>query len=557
MDIKDYFRTMFENKLLVKMPEKEDDHLTPATKLMEKKREMNEVENALAAEKEEFQMKMESLAQRRMELEKKELQLKESVIKFDKFLKENDAKLQRAVKKAEDERELQKSKQKDIERLQIEIKLLSQLKDKLHKKVQKNHKFNRYLEQSVEALDEFQEIREIIDRYETLTTNYKDLLDIEKENQERVNSKRKELNEYLEKKNFEILSMNNDLAELQAKLDHCQNESHKAENEWNHIQTTAAGKTLLIGETRMAIRNLYHLVLSHYGKINEKLEDVDTDHQLKKVEEFVIDLTKITNELSREGIAYYSPGCYLHGFFDKVSHQKLLLKLKSYGIVDEIFEWIKSFLLGRKQRVVLGNTVSNWEPVTSGVPKGSVLDPILFVLYINDLLGSIQSVSLSCAADLKLCGKVKSKLERSHELQKDLDVLYEWSRVWSTELNLSKCKVMYICGNIVKNEYRIGSHTLKETTEERRLNFLNLQNLEERRVRGDLIQMYKLINGLKKVKLVNGINYARGLAVNLRRPNNKRLVREINRRSSSRYNFITNRIVNTWNNLAESTILKL
>ncbi|CAF0845856.1 unnamed protein product [Brachionus calyciflorus] len=67
--------------------------------------------------------------------------------------------------------------------------------------------------------------------------------------------------------------------------------------------------------------------------------------------------------------------------------------------------------------------------------------------------------------------------------------------------------------------------------------------------------MYKLINGLEKVKLVNGINYARSLAVNLRRPNNKRLVREINRRSSSRYNFITNRIVNTWNNLAVSTIL--
>lgn len=128
--------------------------------------------------------------------------------------------------------------------------------------------------------------------------------------------------------------------------------------------------------------------------------------------------------------------------FDKVSHQKLLVKLKSYGIVGEIFEWIKSFLLGRKQRVVLGDTVSNWEPVTSGVPQGSVLGPILFVLYINDLLGSFQSVSLSYADDLKLCGKVKSKLEGSHELQNDLDVLNEWSRVWSTELNLSKCKAM-------------------------------------------------------------------------------------------------------------------
>lgn len=54
-----------------------------------------------------------------------------------------------------------------------------------------------------------------------------------------------------QKKNYEILSMNNQLAELQYKLDHAQNEAHNAENDWNHIQTTAAGKTLLIGETRM------------------------------------------------------------------------------------------------------------------------------------------------------------------------------------------------------------------------------------------------------------------------------------------------------------------
>ncbi|CAF0718124.1 unnamed protein product [Brachionus calyciflorus] len=119
-----------------------------------------------------------------------------------------------------------------------------------------------------------------------------------------------------------------------------------------------------------------------------------------------------------------------------------------------------------------------------------------------------QSVSLSYADDLKLCGKVKSKLEGSHELQKDLDVLYEWSRVWSTELNLSKCKAMYICGKCLQRRATKLVKSIKDKPYDWRLNFLNLQNLEERRVRGDLIQMYKLINGLEKVKLVNGINYA-------------------------------------------------
>lgn len=305
MDMKDYFRTIFENKLMVKMPEREDEHLTPATKLLEKRREMLEVENALTVEKEEFQLKIESLNQRKQDLEKKEIQLKESVIKFDKFLKENDAKLSRAVKKAEDERELQKVKQKEIERLKEETRLHTKMKENYIKKVAAYQQFNKFLERTVENSDEFQEIREIIDRYETLTVNYKDLRDIQNENEELVNTKRKDFSEYQDRKNYEILNMNNELSDLQTKLDDAQNRSHKAENEWNHIQSTAAGKTLLIGETRMAIKNLYTLVANHHQskKETDEEEEPNTEDQLKRVQEFVNDLVKITNELSREQLA--------------------------------------------------------------------------------------------------------------------------------------------------------------------------------------------------------------------------------------------------------------
>ena len=323
----------------------------------------------------------------------------------------------------------------------------------------------------------------------------------------------------------------------------------------------------------------------------------------------------------------------------------------AYGIVGETFEWIKSFLLGRKQRVVLGDTVSEWEQVTSGVPQGSVLRPILFVIYINDLLETFQSDSLSYADDLKLLGTLSSNSDGSLQLQQDLHVLTEWSKLWSTELNLSKCKAMYLGGNRLKHEYQMNSpngfHTLNETIEERdlgvmvtndlkwnkqctiaaakanrvlgqiknsfvnldiqiikplytalvrphleyavsmwcpsfktdisilervqrratklvksikdksydeRLGILNLQNLEDRRLRGDLIQTYKLVNGVEKINLVNGINYAKSLSLNLRRSNDKRLVRETNKKSSCRYNFLSNRIVSTWNMLSASTV---
>ena len=88
--------------------------------------------------------------------------------------------------------------------------------------------------------------------------------------------------------------------------------------------------------------------------------------------------------------------------FDSVPHQRLLLKLKSYRIEGLLLDWITAFLVNRKQRVVVNDSHSSWSDVYSGIPKGSVLGPILFSLYINDLPKALQNQVLMFTNDTKL-----------------------------------------------------------------------------------------------------------------------------------------------------------
>ncbi|PIK44947.1 putative RNA-directed DNA polymerase from mobile element jockey-like [Apostichopus japonicus] len=90
--------------------------------------------------------------------------------------------------------------------------------------------------------------------------------------------------------------------------------------------------------------------------------------------------------------------------FDKVPHQRLLLRLKSMGDNGNLLSWIENWLGNRKQRVVIKDCASSWQDVTSGVPQGSVLGPLLFVAYINDIDGDILF-----ADDTKLYSEVTSK----------------------------------------------------------------------------------------------------------------------------------------------------
>lgn len=279
VQLEDYFRTAFRSKFLCQMPQRDETHVSPATRLLEKRRETAEVEHALAAQKEEFSMKMEGLAQRRQELDSKVHQLKHSLLKFDRFLKENDSKKARAEKKAVEERLMIKQKNHNIELFRDELIKLEVERDRLKRRLEKYSTFQTYLEQVLDRSEDFSEPREVMTRYDTLVANLKDLEVAGQKNQYTIEREKHRFTRCMEDKGNDMLSYNNKLAHLQTRLDQSQSEAVRWESKWTHIQNTAAKKTLLLGKIKHATHNLYQLIIRHTAHFDEEEEDDNQNDQ--------------------------------------------------------------------------------------------------------------------------------------------------------------------------------------------------------------------------------------------------------------------------------------
>lgn len=130
---------------------------------------------------------------------------------------------------------------------------------------------------------------------------------------------------------------------------------------------------------------------------------------------------------------------YFSQAFDTVPHQSLLLKPESCGIHGHLLEWFRAFLTDRKQRVCIDHCYSDWTSVSSGVPLGSILGPLLFIIYIDDLGRNIKSKIRLFADDCVLYRDIIS-VKDCRVLQDDLSALALWSHTWQLQFNVSKCK---------------------------------------------------------------------------------------------------------------------
>jgi hypothetical protein len=166
-----------------------------------------------------------------------------------------------------------------------------------------------------------------------------------------------------------------------------------------------------------------------------------------------------------------------------------------FGITGKVHRWIEAWLTDRKQQVVLKGKKSSWEDVLSGVPQGSILGPVLFIIYINDIDTGIISTLSKFADDCKLTRKVSCE-EDQEEMQADLNTLEMWSDKWQMAFHPDKCKVLHIGHKNRKSKYYINGTEISKVQEEKDLGIVISEDLKPKKHIARIVKKTNRILGM-------------------------------------------------------------
>ena len=141
--------------------------------------------------------------------------------------------------------------------------------------------------------------------------------------------------------------------------------------------------------------------------------------------------------------------------FDTVPHELLKTKLFSLGVSKQVLRWVDDFLSDRKQTVVVNGTQSPLGDVVSGVPQGSVLGPILFLVHINDIVNAASS-NIRLFADDCVCYRVIENVNDCYLLQNDIHNLGIWAKTWGMRFQPSKCNIITFARKKIRSNSTIS-----------------------------------------------------------------------------------------------------
>ncbi|XP_050583627.1 cilia- and flagella-associated protein 73 isoform X2 [Bombus affinis] len=290
--VTEYFFSKQKDRDIKKYPEWDKPRVYPALEVVRARCELAKTEERLRAKWVEQEKKRKFMDEQWDEMRRQELFLRESFIKFNRFVRENQEKRDRADSKIKEERDRQASRMEEIKELEEKLSYMNDVRDRMKKYVKEYKKYHDYLDRVIVETGEFHSIFEIFNRYETLIEARTILSEHQDKNLEILEERGTEMHHMTEAKSQKIMGLNSKLAQLQARRDWAEVQARKWETIVAEIKVTAAEKNLEHMQVKTCCWNLYQQICKRKD-IPVTVSKDDVEQQLNHIKRTILELKRI------------------------------------------------------------------------------------------------------------------------------------------------------------------------------------------------------------------------------------------------------------------------